>query len=125
MRIKQAALLAVRDLLEQRVRIDHHAVAQHARLAGMADTGGHEVGDELLAVDHERVAGIRSAAVAHDDIGALGEQIDDLALALITPLSADDDDDRHQAFNSAINEAVSPARAAWIAGSATVSRESA
>ena len=88
---EQAARLAVRDLLEQRVRIDHHAVAEHAALAGVADARRHEVRDELLAVDHERVAGVRAAAVAHDGVGALGEQVDDLALAFVAPLGADDD----------------------------------
>ena len=65
------------------------------RLARMTDARRHEVRDELLAIDHERVAGVRAAAVAHDRMRALGEEVDDLALTFIAPLGADDDDDRH------------------------------
>jgi hypothetical protein len=42
----------------------------------------------LLASDHERVAGVVSALEAHHGTDFLGEQIDDLALAFIAPLSA-------------------------------------
>ena len=92
---EQSARLHGGDLLEQRLRIDHHAVAEHARLARMAHARRDQVRDQLLAADHERVAGIRPAAVADDDVGPLGEQVDDLALAFISPLRSDDDDDRH------------------------------
>ena len=64
-------------------------------LPGWQHARRHQVRDELLAVDHQRVAGVGAAAVAHDDVGALGEQVDDLALAFIAPLGADDDDDGH------------------------------
>ena len=50
------------------------------------------VGD---AVDDQRVAGIVAALEAHDDIGALRQPVDDLALALIAPLGADHRDIRH------------------------------
>ena len=45
-----------------------------------------------LAVDHERVAGVVTALEAHHRGGALGEQIDDLALAFVAPLGADHDE---------------------------------
>src|SRR5260370_41826204 len=38
------------------------------------------------------MAGVGPALVAHHQIGALGEHVDDLALALVAPLGADDDD---------------------------------
>src|SRR5438105_12898304 len=38
------------------------------------------------------MAGVVTALIAHDDVEALGEQIDDLAFALIAPLGADDCD---------------------------------
>ncbi len=41
--------------------------------------------------DDDRVPGVRPALVAADDISTLREQVDDLALALVTPLRADDD----------------------------------
>ena len=46
----------------------------------------------LRAVDDERVAGVVAALEAHDAGDAVGQQIDDLALAFVAPLGADDDD---------------------------------
>ena len=43
-----------------------------------------------LAVADDRVAGVVAALEADDDVGLLGEQVDDLALALVAPLGADD-----------------------------------
>ena len=40
----------------------------------------------LLAADHQRVTGIVPALEARDRTHLLGQQIDDLALAFITPL---------------------------------------
>ena len=50
---------------------------------------------ERLAADDDRVPGVRPALVAADHIRALREQVDDLALALVAPLRADDDGRRH------------------------------
>ena len=41
------------------------------------------------------MAGIMAALEAHHDIGALGQPIDDLALAFVAPLGADDHDIGH------------------------------
>jgi len=41
------------------------------------------------------MAGIMAALEAHHDIGALRQPIDDLALAFVTPLGADDHDIGH------------------------------
>ena len=49
------------------------------------------------AVDDQRMAGVVAALKAHDDIGLLGEPVDDLALAFVTPLGADDDHIGHEA----------------------------
>ena len=59
-----------------RERPAHHARRQQRELVG-------------LAVDDERVPGIVPALKPHDDIGALGQPVDDLALALVAPLGAD------------------------------------
>ena len=40
--------------------------------------------------DDDRVAGVGAAVVAHDHVEVLGQPVDDLALALIAPLQADD-----------------------------------
>src|SRR5690606_13776592 len=41
---------------------------------------------------HQGVAGVVAALVAHHRGGLIGQQVDDLALALITPLGTQDDD---------------------------------
>ena len=58
----------------------------------MQDAGRDQRQDGLLAVDHQRVAGVVAALEAHDRGDALGQQVDDLALALVAPLGADDDE---------------------------------
>ena len=50
---------------------------------------------ERLAADDDRVPGVRAALVAADDVRLLRKQVDDLALALVAPLRADDDGRRH------------------------------
>ncbi len=93
------ALLAQgRDLLHQMVRVDHDAVADDRQLAGAHDARGQQrelVGD---AVDDERVAGVVPALEAHDDVRLDGQPVDDLALAFVAPLGADDDHVRHGCF---------------------------
>ena len=88
-------LLDLADLLGERPRIDDHAVADHRELALAHDARRQQrqfVGD---TVDHEGVAGIMPALEAHHDVGALGQPIDDLALAFVAPLGADDHDIGH------------------------------
>ena len=89
MRVKAAAFFQIVDLAEQRHRIDHRAVADHASLARMQRARGHQAQDVFLAVDDDRVRRIVAALEADDDIGVAGKQIDNLALALIAPLRAD------------------------------------
>ena len=75
---------------EESLRIDHHAVAEHARLAAMHDARRQQVQHERLIADLDRVAGVVPALVARDDIETLCEQIDDLAFTFVAPLGADD-----------------------------------
>jgi hypothetical protein len=49
--------------------------------------------ERLVAAD-DRVPGVVAALEARDCGGTRGEQVDDLALALVPPLRADDDDAR-------------------------------
>src|SRR5205823_4394413 len=57
--------------------------------------GGDQVQDGLLAVHHQRVAGVVAAVEADHDVGAGGEEIDDLPLPFVAPLRTDDDGGRH------------------------------
>jgi hypothetical protein len=54
------------------------------------DAAGQQVGRELLAVDHDRVAGVVSAARATTKsmVSVVAEQVGGLALALVAPLGA-------------------------------------
>ena len=83
------------DLGHQGVRVQHDAVADHRELAGAHHPGGQQ--RELVdgIADDQRVAGIVAALEAHDDVGLFREPVDDLALALVAPLGADDDHIRH------------------------------
>src|SRR5262245_1842569 len=88
-------LLHLGDLFGQSPGVDHHAVADDRELALAHHARGKQrelVGD---AIDYERMTGIVAALEAHDDIGALGQPIDDLALAFVAPLRADDHDIGH------------------------------
>ena len=81
--------------LQQRPRIDDDAVADDAELARAHDARRQQRQLVGLVADDERVAGVVAALEAHDDIGALRQPVDDLALALVAPLGADHRDVRH------------------------------
>ena len=74
--------------------IDHHAVADDARDAGMQDAGRNQVQDELLAVHVDGVPGVVAALVARDRREVRRQQVDDLALAFVAPLRAEHGDIR-------------------------------
>ena len=74
--------------------IEHDAVADHRRRAAH-DPARQQRQLVGLVADDEGVAGIVAALEAHDHVGAAGEPVDDLALALVAPLRADDGDVAH------------------------------
>ena len=51
--------------------------------------------DEFLALDDDRVAGIVASGIAGHDGKVVGEHVDNLALAFVAPLRADDDRSSH------------------------------
>ena len=54
------------------------------------DPARQEVEREQFAADLDRVARVRTALEPHDDIGAVREDVDDLALALVAELASQD-----------------------------------
>jgi hypothetical protein len=82
-------------LLDQLAEIDHHPVPQDAGLALAQDPRGDEVEDDLLVAHHHRVPRVVPPLVAGDDVEALAQHVDDLALALVAPLHADHDEIGH------------------------------
>ena len=83
-------LTEVRYLLQELLRVDHKAVAQDAELSRIEHPGGQEVKDHLLAVRDHRVPRVRAALVADEDVHVPTQEVDDLSLTLIAPLSADE-----------------------------------
>ena len=88
------------DFLQQRHRIDHQAVADHRDLARMQNAARHQPQHEFAVADQDRVAGVVAALIAHDVVEAVGEQIDQLALAFVAPLRAENDDIAHYFIES-------------------------
>src|SRR5690606_3492299 len=84
--------LQLLDLLAQRARVQYHAVADQAQRVVAQDARRDQVQHGLLAVDHQRVAGVVAALEAHDRADVLRQQVDDLALAFIAPLGTENDD---------------------------------
>ena len=97
---RHALLSQPLDLIGQRPGIDDHAVADDAELAFAHDARRQQRQLVGLVADHQRVAGIVAALEAHHDVGALGEPVDDLALALVAPLGADYHDVCHACLES-------------------------
>ena len=56
----------------------------------MQDARRNLAQDEVRVADDDGVAGVGAALVAHDQVGPLGEDVDQLALALVPPLRPDD-----------------------------------
>ena len=87
----QTVRLEHRDLLQQRRRVDNHAIADHTLASRPQYTAGHKVKHKLFAVNDDGVAGIVTARVTRYDSVAFAEHVHDLAFALVTPLGAKDD----------------------------------
>ena len=84
------------DLLQQRLGIEHHAVADDRQLALPHHARGQQRQLVGVAVDDQRMAGIVAALEADDDVGLLGQPVDDFSLAFVPPLGADHDNVGHE-----------------------------
>ena len=83
------------QLCEQHGGVDHHAVADDRGDVVVEDAARHQLECEGLAVHHDGVAGVVATLVTDDKLHLLGQEIGELALALITPLGPDDNGCRH------------------------------
>ena len=91
---RDAASLELVHLCEEHLRVDDAAGTDDARLA--AEDAARNLAELVrLAVDDDRMPGVRTALVAADEVAVLSQQVDDLALALVSPLCADDDGGGH------------------------------
>ena len=89
---RHTLLFQLDDFTHQGIRSYHHTVTDQALHAFAQHTGRNQVQDGLLTVDHQGVASVVATLVAHYGGGMFGQQINDLAFALITPLGAQDYD---------------------------------
>src|SRR5205085_7244482 len=83
-------------LLDECQEIDHDPVSNHAPLSAAENARRDEVEDVFRAAVNDRVAGIITALAPDNDVRLGGENVDDLALAFITPLRSDQDCVRHE-----------------------------
>ena len=86
-----AALAQGIELGEEGLRIERHPVADEADRA-LDDPRGDLVQHEFAGRRVHGVAGVRPTLVAHDEIRPFGENVNDLPLAFVAPLGADDHD---------------------------------
>ena len=80
------------DLGEQRLGIEHDAVADRAAHARVQDAARNLVEHRRAVADVHGMAGVGAALVAHHPVGALRHHVNELALPFIAPLRTDDDD---------------------------------
>ena len=92
---RHAAGLEGVDLGEQRRQVDDDAVADDRHDVVVEDAARDQLQGVAVAADDDGVPGVVATLVAHDVAVLLGQQVDDLGLALVTPLGADDDGDGH------------------------------
>ena len=83
------------DLTDQEGRVDHHARREVAHHVIVDDARRHQVEGEAPVCEADGMAGIVAAVVADHHRVTRGQKVHDLALALVTPLTADD---HHRAF---------------------------
>ena len=83
------------DLGQEDGGVDHDAVPDHRGDVGVQDAARHQLEGEGLPVHHDGVPGVVAALVADDHLHLLGQEVGELALALIPPLGPDDDGCRH------------------------------
>ena len=85
-----AQLAQAGDFEHEADRINDHAVADDAELALAQDAGRHQVQDIPGAADENRVPGVVATGVSHHEVRPLGQYVNNLALALIAPLGANE-----------------------------------
>src|SRR5262249_48580496 len=79
------------DLFPQHLRINHHAVADHAYLASVQHPRRDQSDDGLFPANHQGMTRVIAALKSDNDIGLAGQQIYDFPFAFIAPLNTDYD----------------------------------
>ena len=92
---RDASALQTVDLAAHDYRVDDHPVADDSHHCRVEDAGRDQMKGEFAALVLHGVTGIVAALIADHHVRPLGEQVDDFALAFVTPLSAHHYEDRH------------------------------
>ena len=71
---------------DQGQRVQHHSGSDDALQVIVKDSRRNKVEDELPAPDSDCVTGVVATLIAGHDVELIGDDVDDLALALVTPL---------------------------------------
>ena len=79
-------------LLHERFERDDYTVTDGANHTVTQNAGRDQMQDRLAAIDNERMTRVVAALKPNDGLRALGEHIDNGALAFVAPLSPDHDD---------------------------------
>src|SRR5207248_665815 len=87
---RRAGFFDCLGFFDQCERIENDAAADHACRVRMEDAGRNQMQHMTLTAEDDRVACVVAALIARDDVEVSGKDIDDLALALVSPLQADD-----------------------------------
>ena len=80
---------------QEHLGIDDDAIGDHGRDVGIQDAARDEVELEQPTLGDDGVARVVPALIADHDIHPVGEVVDRLALALVTPLGPEYDGGRH------------------------------
>jgi hypothetical protein len=84
-------LVQLRELVEHGRNVQDNAVAQDVYTLVVKDTAGEQVESVLVPVGNDSMAGVRTSVETRADIVILGQDVDELAFALVTPLGTQDD----------------------------------
>ena len=71
------------------LRLEHDAVADDTGHPRVQDARRDLAKDELSIADNNGMAGVGAALIAHHEVGPLRQHIDQLSLALVSPLCPD------------------------------------
>ena len=83
------------NLGEENLRVNDAAVADHGVGALIHDAGGNLVQRQLLSVGNDRVTSVGATGVAAHHVKVAGNEVRDLALALVSPLRTHEHRCRH------------------------------
>src|SRR5258708_7823268 len=94
-----AQLAQAFDLGHERHGIDHDAIADDASFSAPQNSRRDQVQNVFRPAMDDGVPGVVPALAADDDVRLRGENVDDLALAFIAPLRANQNGVRHEKRN--------------------------